>query len=929
MEIANVTYQDESGTIKVKADHNKCITCGRCVISCRHNARMYEDDTERFFADLAAGIPVSLIAAPSIRSNIPQYKRLFAYLKKIGVTRIYDVSLGADICVWAHIKYIKQGGRPHLITQPCPAIVSYCEIYKHDLLKNLSPIHSPMACIAIYMKNYEHVKEPIAALSPCIAKSNEFEATGLAEYNVTYTKMQEYLDTNNIVLPEEEADFDHYESGPGSLFPMPGGFRENIEFYFGGQVQVSQAEGFSVYKKLETYLETSKEILPEIFDVLNCVEGCNIGPAAIHDRNIFEIDWTMKKSRETALNSRTREYFDSLFSKYDDKFTFSHFIREYRPVEITYPEVTDKDIEEAFRQLGKDTDEKQNIDCHACGNESCYQMARRIALKVNIPINCIVNAMETAKAEHKQMVLSEHASKAKSEFLSSMSHEMRTPMNAIIGMTQIAAKTSDVDKLKYCLSNIGNSSAHLLGIINDVLDMSKIEAGKLELENAPMSIESVLMRACYLVTEKMEQKNIAFNIVLNINTRAHYIGDELKLSQVLTNLLSNAVKFTPEGGRIALSAIEIPDADSDYSVFRFSVKDSGIGMTDEQKSRLFIAYQQADSSTTRKFGGTGLGLAISKSIVEMMNGSIHLESEPGKGSEFTIEVKLRHRKEEREEDVSGDINPAQLKTLVAVPDPEARKYIKSIISSLGVKSTDETENIGEAVDLAIREKEAGKPYDIIYIDYNAADETTIAAVSKSRFEMIANSVVVMTTFLNWNKIGAILHDSGIRRFIPKPVFPSVILNSIKEISGGVSKKPDATQDNTREPPDLSNIKLLLVDDVEINRDIFIALLEDTKADIDVAENGLIAVQKFRENPDDYDIIIMDMQMPEMDGLEASRTIRALDHSKAKTIPIVAMSANVFKDDIDACISSGMNDHLAKPIELEAVLDTIAKYCGGE
>ena len=238
MEMANVTYQDEAGNIKVKTDHSSCIGCGWCIAVCKHGAREYKDDTARFFEDLAAGVPISIIAAPSIQTNIPEYKRLFTYLKNAGVKKIYDASLGADICIWAHVRHIEENGSVSLITQPCPAIVLYSETYRHDLLKHLAPIHSPMACAAVYMKKYEGITDRIAAISPCIAKSAEFADTQLMQYNVTFEKLLEYLEENHMELPREETGFDHDESGLGALFPLPGGLKENIEYHLGRTISI-------------------------------------------------------------------------------------------------------------------------------------------------------------------------------------------------------------------------------------------------------------------------------------------------------------------------------------------------------------------------------------------------------------------------------------------------------------------------------------------------------------------------------------------------------------------------------------------------------------------------------------------------------------------------------------------------------------------
>ena len=404
METANITYQDEDGNIKVKIDDDKCIACGRCVTACKHNARYYEDDTMRFFNDLKDGAPISLITAPAIRTNIPEYRRLFTYLKRLGIKKIYDVSLGADICIWGYVRYCKNNIGKQIITQPCPVIVTYCEQYRQDLLANLAPVQSPMASLAIYMKEYEGITDSIAALSPCIAKKQEFESTGLSQYNVTFSRLQEYLNENNIELPYEETGFDNYECGLGSMFPMPGGLKENIEFFTGKTLSIDRAEGYNVYEKLDIYASSPPEALPHIFDVLNCDEGCNIGPASTHTSNVFEVNRRMDASRRAATDSRKKEYYEELYRKYDETFDLSHFMRKYKPNTKPIPQITERDIEEAFVLLNKTTHEKQNVDCGACGSDSCHSMARKIALGVNIPINCIVRTMETAEEEHKSNV---------------------------------------------------------------------------------------------------------------------------------------------------------------------------------------------------------------------------------------------------------------------------------------------------------------------------------------------------------------------------------------------------------------------------------------------------------------------------------------------------------------------------------------------
>ena len=402
METANRAYQDDGGKIQVVIDSKKCITCGHCLSACKHNARYYKDDTKRFFKDLANGAPISMIVAPSVCTNIPDYKRLFTYLKQLGVRKIYDVSLGADICIWAHIRYTDQHESvPPLITQSCPAIVNYCEIYRHDLLKNLSPIHSPMACTSIYMKKYEGIADHIAALSPCIAKTDEFTATGLAEYNITFAALNEYIEKHKIKFPKKQTGFDHDKSGLGALCSMPGGFKENMEFFMGNRVSIDCAKGNGIYEELSTYSESPSEVLPQILELSNCNEGCNTGTACSHSQSRFSIHREMDGRRKTLKSTRMRKSFEKLHEKYDNTINLQHFLREYKPAKTLFRQITDEDVTKAFNLLGKTNGDMRAIDCGACGCDTCRDMARKIALGVNIPMNCLVKAMNTSTKARK------------------------------------------------------------------------------------------------------------------------------------------------------------------------------------------------------------------------------------------------------------------------------------------------------------------------------------------------------------------------------------------------------------------------------------------------------------------------------------------------------------------------------------------------
>jgi len=527
----------------------------------------------------------------------------------------------------------------------------------------------------------------------------------------------------------------------------------------------------------------------------------------------------------------------------------------------------------------------------------------------------LIEKEETEKALYKA---EQKSNRAKSEFLSRMSHEMRTPMNAIIGMTKIADKSDDISKLRYCLGMINDSAKHLLGIINDVLDMSKIEAGKFDLDETPMNIEKMLMKICNIIISNIEKKKLCFNVELCKNLNLNYIADELRLSQVITNLLSNAIKFTPEGGNITLT-VNQTKIDKNYNKIKISVIDTGIGMNEEQVSRIFNAFEQADGSVSRKYGGTGLGLGISKNIVEKMGGNILVESKINIGSTFSFEVVLK-RSPHQETIVFDGIRPEDINILIIDNEDTTRNYLYEMIKSFGMKTT--------AVSIpkeAIKMLNDKKTFDIIFLAYDLPETNGIKLINQLNLKIDKNTTIIITTYLEWNKIEKAALENNLTKYITKPLFPSSVLNMINEVIGNTIKKLKIKTNNTPEVPDFSNINLLLVEDIDINREIFIELLRPTNVQIDIAENGLIAVNKFKENANKYNVIIMDIQMPEMDGYQATKTIRELDLDKAKTIPIIAMTANAFKEDIERCLESGMNDHLAKPIDEKAVINKLLQY----
>ena len=1094
METANITYLDEAGNTKVRIDFDKCVNCGRCVFTCKHDARYYEDDAERFFVDLEQGVPISVITAPSIRTNIPEYRRLFTYLKQRGANLIFDVSLGADICIWAHIRSLEKRGFTPMITQPCPVVVKYCETYRHDLLKRLSPVHSPMACASIFLKKYMGVGDRIAAISPCIAKASEFMDTELADYNITFMKLLAFLKARGTVLPEQETDFDNVESGLGSLFPMPGGLKENLEYYLGRRLHISTAEGMGIFEKLNKYAHTPEDFLPDVFSVLNCAEGCNVGPASLHERSIFHIEKTMDDTRRRVSDARTRERYDDAYKAYDEKYDLSHFVREYHPKYTAFPQITCEDIDKAFELMGKTDRKKQNLDCGACGSKTCRDMARKVALTVSIPYNCMVKAMDDARAEHenneialeqiakmekmreadeltrimldanplvshfwdedynivdcneasvkmfglsskkeymerffeltpqyqpdgansqdkfrrlidktfedgfqktewmrqspfgemipveltlvrvdykgtnlvagycrdlrehtrmmreiessakelaaalekdelrlmklnltvqaakiglwdmeiisddpmnpsspftwsdefrsmlgytdendfpnklgswsdrihpddraevlalfekhlldktgkspfdveyrmfrkdgecayvrdfgetirdkhgrpiraagalrdvtetknlineaeKQRVAAEEANRAKSAFLSTMSHEIRTPMNAILGIAEIQLQKEELDAgAREAIEKIYFSGDLLLGIINDILDLSKIEAGKLDLVVGSYDVASLLSDTAYLNMMWIGSKQIEFELVVDENVPATLLGDELRVKQILNNLLSNAFKYTEEGTVKLTASSEAGGGDGEVTLV-LCVSDTGPGMTKEQVAKLFDEYERFNHKINRATKGTGLGMSITRNLLRLMRGDISVVSKPGAGSAFTVRLP---------QGASG------------------------------------TSVLGKAVAENLRKFH-----------------------TRSRAHMKSAQV-------------------------------------------------------TREPMPYGSV--LVVDDVETNIYVAKGLLAPYELAVDSAGSGLAAIKKIKKG-NVYDVIFMDHMMPHMDGIEVTKCIRATGYDR----PIVALTANAVSGQSEIFLKSGFDDFLSKPIDIRHLNVVLNRY----
>ncbi|MDR3137120.1 MAG: response regulator [Coriobacteriales bacterium] len=580
----------------------------------------------------------------------------------------------------------------------------------------------------------------------------------------------------------------------------------------------------------------------------------------------------------------------------------------------------------------------------------------------------------------------EEASTVKSEFLSNMSHEIRTPLNAVIGMTSIAKSAKGESRKDYCLTKIEDSSLHLMGVINDILDMSKIEANKFELNATNFDFEEMLRKVSGVIAFRCSEKKLRFSVGLADDIPAWIQTDEQRLSQVLANLLSNAAKFTPEGGRIRLEAkrllagdnnvpepsapvseqvseqtVPAPAGNHDVSVqsapasassvqpvpplstgdvaadqtqgspqassrlaLEFSVSDTGIGISQEQQSRLFQTFSQADGSISRRFGGTGLGLAISKTIVSMMGGDIWVQSEPGQGSCFTFRVWVEVGADPSSDPSSKTVGQAicqNLRFLVIDNDAQAASDCLALLERLG-SAAQVAENQPAALEILTRRDTC---FDVCLI---GADSTQTPALEFSRrLHQLHPQMFLVLLVPETQREGLEerAQAAGVAAFLSKPFFTFDIEHLLRErqnqTQSGISQFPDRAADND----DFSDKRILLVEDVEVNREIVVALLEPTGIQISEAENGQVAVELFSTDPEQFDLILMDVQMPELDGYSATRLIRELTSKRAREIPIIAMTANVFTEDITKCLAAGMNDHLGKPLSCDQLLAMLRSY----
>lgn len=983
VEGANVSYLKD-GKNKVRIHPDRCIQCGQCIAVCTHGARDYVDDTEAFFADLARGEKIVVIAAPSVRHNFPNHKKLFGYLKSLGVAFVYDVSFGADITTWAYLKAIEEKQLTSIIAQPCPPIVSFIEKHKTELLDRLAPVHSPALCSAIYLSKYAGVTGKIAFLSPCLGKAQEFTETGgVVSYNVTFKKLGDYMERNFIRLDNQiEKDFDDLSCGIGLTFCRPGGLRENLEYHTKGQAWVRQIEGVDhVYRYLSEYGDRIQEgkSLPLCLDVLNCPHGCNLGTGTCKTAYIDDIDAQINSLKAAKLREKERveeeKIVYSLFEEFDAQLKLGDFLRAYIDKrKLTEEEVfTEAQYEEVFARLHKLDEESRHIDCFSCGYGSCYRFATAV-LKGNDHIgNCInYNRAETLleqieieknKALLEQQVeeisarelqlqlfigeievsqtkamkaqlAAERANAAKSDFLANMSHEIRTPMNGLLGMARLLMDTKLDAEQRSWAEIIYNSGAGLLEIINDILDFSKIEAGRMKLEFVTFNFCAALAEITDLLVLRAHEKGIELIVRIDPATPRTLIGDVLRIKQVILNLVGNSIKFTPQGHVfLDIRSRNVGASDTRLSI---SVSDTGIGIAAENLRHIFDKFSQAEESTTRRFGGTGLGLAISQKLIHMMESEIRVESEIGKGSNFHFDINLPRPPDEKSRVPRIDIRG--LRVLVFVEGDLKKKIIGDYLKHWGMIGGF-CEDTNDFLAQLKKSEANNEAYNFVYIDDKTGIQKIMDLMNAATIpDEVCHVMFVIASVFGPQTATRILKCTDRAALLTRPLFPDQLQDAFRILWDNFQKKEKlgiltrsmivqlqgGDQQARPQKGSFIGARVLLVEDMKVNQMLMQKILEKMEVTtIDVAHNGEEGVAKVRQEK--YDIVFMDCQMPVMDGFEATRRIRQEEATGNKHTIIVALTADAMTGDREKCLNAGMDDYLNKPFKQEQIAAMLNRW----